>query len=265
MIHKILSDARIPHLVDARVAPRPGQFTPGGIMIHHTAGGRYGDLPSLRLLQQGRKDLPGPLCQIGAGRAGTIAVVCDGRANHAGKGWSEALHRVLRDEPPQAKPGADDQDGNAWFIGIEVENAGDGTDLYPPEQANAVVAACVAICRNRGWSANRIIAHRQWTRRKTDPSRSFDELVRIRVHNELTGGSSFMPGLSESEQRDLYNRVKEVHAVTAASGYIEKTLQLLEKHVADPDTGGGAGGVSLAEFEAELRDELSKLTLSVKP
>lgn len=211
MIYSLLAAARIPHLVDARVAPRNGQFHPAGILLHHTGGPSSGDLPTLKVLQNGRSDLPGPLCQIGVGRYGTVAVVTDGRANHAGKGNAEALHRVMKEEPPAARPGPDDTDGNAWFIGIEIENQGNGTDPYPPNQANAVVATCLAICRDRGWGPNRIIGHKQWTRRKNDPSRSFDELVRTRVHNELNGEPD-MP-LNDDDKKfitdTVYNIVTE--------------------------------------------------------
>lgn len=169
-IHDILVAAHIT-VLDARVDPRPGSFNPIGILLHHTANPQHGDLPSLHLLQHGRADLAGPLVQLGAGREGTIASVCDGRANHAGRGSDVVAARVRADVEPAA-PGPDNTDGNNLFIGIEIENAGDGHDPYPPRQLDHVVDTCVALCVHFGWSANRVIGHKEWTRRKPDPTLS---------------------------------------------------------------------------------------------
>ena len=57
-----------------------------GILCHHTAGGKNGNMPSLDLLVKGRPDLPGPLSQLGLGRDGTYYIIAAGRCNHAGKG-----------------------------------------------------------------------------------------------------------------------------------------------------------------------------------
>ena len=59
-----------------------------GIICHHTAGPRNGNMPSLQTLIQGRSDLPGPLAQLGLGRDGTYFVVeVDSRIVGCG-GWS---------------------------------------------------------------------------------------------------------------------------------------------------------------------------------
>lgn len=167
-IHDILVAAGI-GILDARVDPRPGSFAPIGIVLHHTANPSHGDLPSLHILQHGRSDLPGPLVQLGAGREGTIASVTDGRANHAGRGSDVVAARVRADVEPAA-PGPDNTDGNTLFIGIEIENAGDGHDPYPQRQLDHVVDVCVALCTHFGWSPNRVIGHKEWTRRKPDPT-----------------------------------------------------------------------------------------------
>lgn len=167
-IHDILTAAGIT-VLDARVAPRPGLFNPIGVLLHHTANPQHGDLPSLHLLQHGRADLAGPLVQLGAGREGTIASVTDGRANHAGRGSDVVAARVRADLEP-ATPGSDNTDGNNLFIGIEIENAGDGHDPYPQRQLDHVVDTCVALCVHFGWSANRVIGHKEWTHRKPDPT-----------------------------------------------------------------------------------------------
>lgn len=178
MIHDILADAGIT-VLDARVAPRPGLFNPIGVMLHHTANPQHGDLPSLPLLKKGRADLPGPLVQLGGGREGTIASVTDGRANHAGKGSDVVAARCRADLEP-AGPGSDNTDGNTLFVGIEIENSGTG-ETYPERQLQAVARASAALCLHFGWSAHRVIGHKEWTRRKPDPS--FDmPAMRLRVN-----------------------------------------------------------------------------------
>jgi hypothetical protein len=57
-----------------------------GVICHHTAGPKSGNMPSLRTLIEGRSDLPGPLSQLGLGRDGTYYVIAAGRCNHAGAG-----------------------------------------------------------------------------------------------------------------------------------------------------------------------------------
>ena len=38
--------------------------TISGVMCHHTAGPKTGNMPSLRIVREGRSDLPGPLAQL---------------------------------------------------------------------------------------------------------------------------------------------------------------------------------------------------------
>jgi hypothetical protein len=97
-----------------------------------------------------------------------------GRANHAGLGAKEVLDLVRRDAPVvgDAKDHryADTVPGNAFFYGIEVEDAGDGKAPYPLAQIEALAKLCAALCSAHGWPARRIIHHRQWTARKIDMS-----------------------------------------------------------------------------------------------
>src|SRR6266852_5379520 len=59
-----------------------------GVMCHHTATAKSapGNMPTLRMLIDGRSDLPGPLAQLGLGRDGSFYIIAAGRCNHAGKG-----------------------------------------------------------------------------------------------------------------------------------------------------------------------------------
>lgn len=148
-------------------------FAPQGIMLHHTAGGRVGDAPSLATCIHGRPDLSGPLCHLLLARSGKVHVIAARRANHAGRGASEVLQKVVLGEPVGGDARdhgyADSVSGGPSFYGIEVENDGVG-EAYPEVQIRNLVLICAAICRANGWGAERIIHHRQWTQRKPDMS-----------------------------------------------------------------------------------------------
>jgi hypothetical protein len=163
---------------------RPG-FTPQGIMVHHTAGGKKGDAPTLSVCVNGRVDpknpknnLAGPLCHIVLARSGKAHVVAANIANHAGPGAQQVLDLVRKDEPITADARVrnykDTISGNAFFYGIEVENAGVADDPYPDVQITALGNICAALCKAHGWSASRVVHHRQWTARKIDMSYKAD-------------------------------------------------------------------------------------------
>ncbi|KOV74694.1 peptidoglycan-binding protein [Streptomyces sp. AS58] len=149
-----------------------------GVMIHHTVTGPATDV--VRLIFDGRSDLPGPLATGCITKDGTVHLVGNGRANHAGGGDPDVLAAV-RDEsyggypPPthehDGSPGS--VDGNRHFYGFECENRGDGKDPWPPVQYAAMVRATAAICRKHGWSAKSGIGHLEWSDQKPDP-RGFD-------------------------------------------------------------------------------------------
>lgn len=140
-----------------------------GVMIHHTAG-----VSSLNLVREGTPPLPGPLAHAHLSKTGTVTMVSSGRANHAGAGSSLAYVRVRADRSVPSKPGPDAVDGNSCFYGIEIENRGDGKDPYPVVQYAQAVTWAAAICRHHGWTADSVIGHKEWTRRKIDPSFDMD-------------------------------------------------------------------------------------------
>lgn len=123
-----------------------------GVMIHHTAGPPYGNMPSLRTLVRGRRGLPGPLANFGLGRDGTVYVVAAGRAYHAGVGrW----------------PGI--TSGNLHTLGIEIENDGKG-QAYTASQLIAGPRLAAALCRYYGLAPTSVIGHYEWApARKIDP------------------------------------------------------------------------------------------------
>jgi hypothetical protein len=127
-----------------------------GILWHHTAGPRRGNAPSLAVVMNGRADLPGPLSQFVLGRDGTWYVVAAGRSNHAGAGAWQGV-----------------TSGNSSFLGIEAENAGDGTDEWPPAQIDAYAKGSAALLEHLGLSSLMVAGHKEYALpkgRKIDPT-----------------------------------------------------------------------------------------------
>lgn len=127
-----------------------------GIICHHTAGPKAGNMPSLTTLIRGRSDLPGPLSQLGLGRDGTFYVIAAGRCNHGGIGaWK-------------------DVSGNVRFIGIEAENTGMADDSpWPAVQVDAYKRGVAAILRHIGKAAEDCVGHKEYALpkgRKDDPN-----------------------------------------------------------------------------------------------
>ena len=57
------------------------------VICHATITGRHvPDVNVAGILRDGRKDLPGPLCQLGLDRGGRWWIITDGRGNHNGHG-----------------------------------------------------------------------------------------------------------------------------------------------------------------------------------
>ncbi len=163
--------------MDERVEPRPFTYSPIAILLHHTATGGSEDMPTLGLLKKGMPRLPAPISQLLIGRSGSIAVVSDGYSNHAGGGRKKVLvalqasRALVRDDIAHKDDGAK---GNRWLIGIEVENNGVG-EVYKLECLRSMQRTCAAICKAFGWSADKVIGHKEWSSRKVDPRYNLDE------------------------------------------------------------------------------------------
>lgn len=127
-----------------------------GVICHHTAGGRKGNMPSFNVLVNGRPGLPGPLAQLGLGRDGTYYVIAAGRANHAGRGrWKGVTN------------------GNSNFIGIEAENTGLPNDPWLEAQVDAYHLGVAAILKHIRQGAEFCAGHKEYASpsgRKPDPS-----------------------------------------------------------------------------------------------
>jgi N-acetylmuramoyl-L-alanine amidase len=168
-----------------------------GVMIHHTV--TRDDDSSVALCYNGHSALPGPLCHAVGRNDGTVTLVSNGRANHAGMGDDDVLRAVINETlPPPANEA--NTDGNARFYGIELVNMGDGVDRYTPAQYDAAVRWAAAICRAHGWSAKSVIGHKEWQPGKIDPRGPVDgkgpfdmDVFRSRVQVRLNSGPSTLP------------------------------------------------------------------------
>ncbi|OQR60193.1 N-acetylmuramoyl-L-alanine amidase [Streptomyces maremycinicus] len=137
-----------------------------GVVVHHTV--TSGTADSVSLCFAGHSALPGPLCHGVIAKDGTVHLVGNGRANHAGSGDGDVLKAVIAEKALPA-PNENDTDGNVHFYGFECVNLGDGKDPWPAVQLEAMVRASAALCRAHGWSAASVIGHKEWTNTKIDP------------------------------------------------------------------------------------------------
>jgi hypothetical protein len=158
----------LPEVLDSaglKVAEQPGWRTRGhgdvgtikGVICHHTAGPKTGNMPSLDIVTNGRSDLPGPLAQLCLARDGTYIVVAAGRASHAGAGNWQGITT-----------------GNSSFIGIEAENTGLANDNpWPAVQMDAYKRGVAAILTHVGAQPIMAAGHLEYALpvgRKPDPS-----------------------------------------------------------------------------------------------
>lgn len=138
---------------------------PPGVIWHHTATSRrWADGHVAALLRDGRRDLRGPLAQIGVERDGTIVVVACGRANHDGYGiWENDS------------------------IGWEFYNAGDGEDPWPAVQLDAGHRGIAAVLGHLGHGADRCLGHKESASHKVDPVPLEMSVMRAGVDRYLKG------------------------------------------------------------------------------
>ncbi|HEY4303764.1 MAG TPA: peptidoglycan-binding domain-containing protein [Gemmatimonadaceae bacterium] len=163
MTYSLLWLPRVLEEAGLKVAPVDGWETRGrremgavlGIICHLTACPATGNMPALGTLINGRPDLPGPLAQLGLGRDGTYYIVAAGLCNHAGGGSWQGITT-----------------GNSNFIGIEAENTGAKSDVWPAVQIDAYQRGCAAILRHIGRGAEFCCGHKEYALpkgRKQDP------------------------------------------------------------------------------------------------
>lgn len=208
-------------LLDAglKVAATPGWRTRGrgemgsikGVICHHTATKAKGNMPSLKLITEGRPDLGGPLAQLGLGRDGTFYLVAAGRANHAGAGqWGDV------------------EGGNTHMIGIEAENAGDGSEPWSEVQLDAYKRGVAALLAHVGVPADMCCGHKEYARpsgRKVDPDMDMEEF-RAHVAGHMKGVMAVRPPIPAQDDKerptlrrgDSGDAVREVQAKVGVAG-----------------------------------------------
>ncbi|WP_145498643.1 peptidoglycan-binding protein [Streptomyces sp. CFMR 7] len=153
-----------------------------GVMIHHTV--TSGTAASVELCFNGHSALPGPLCHGVIAKDGTVHLVGNGRANHAGSGDDDVLQAVIAEKalPPDNEANTD---GNRYFYGFECVNLGDGKDPWPAAQLDAIERASAAICRAHGWGERSVIGHLEWQPGKIDPRGFTMDSMRTRIGKRL--------------------------------------------------------------------------------
>ncbi|MEU8671366.1 peptidoglycan-binding protein [Streptomyces anulatus] len=157
-----------------------------GVMIHHTV--TSGTASSVELCYNGHSALPGPLCHGVIAKDGTVHLVGNGRANHAGSGDDDVLRAVIAERELPADNEAN-TDGNRHFYGFEAVNLGDGKDPWPAAQLLAIERAAAAVCRAHGWDPRSVLGHLEWQPGKVDPRGFTMDSMRARVGKRL-GGSA---------------------------------------------------------------------------
>ncbi|MZF56957.1 N-acetylmuramoyl-L-alanine amidase [Streptomyces sp. SID5594] len=153
-----------------------------GVMIHHTV--TSGTANSVELCYNGHSALPGPLCHGVIAKDGTVHLVGNGRANHAGLGDDDVLRAVIAEKalPPDNETNTD---GNRYFYGFECVNLGDGKDPWPAAQLLAIERAAAAVCRAHGWGERSVIGHLEWQPGKVDPRGFTMSSMRTRIGKRL--------------------------------------------------------------------------------
>lgn len=173
-----------------------------GIVIHHTAG-----RDSLSLVYNGTSSLPGPLCHVHLAKNGTFSLISAGRANHAGSFAQNAHDAVVNESAAHPYPdSAEPVDGNDHYYGIEIENLGDGADVYPWVQYVQAVRFAAALCRAHGWTANSVIGHKEGTRRKVDPKGPVEREGMFNMNNfrdDVTQALALPAGAWAKEEEDM--------------------------------------------------------------
>ncbi|TFV33247.1 N-acetylmuramoyl-L-alanine amidase [Streptomyces sp. T1317-0309] len=200
-----------------------------GVLNHHTAG--TSSLATIAV--NGRPGLPPPLAHAYLPKSGVLALVADGRANHAGLAAKNVFNAIVAEKPlPKPDKNSGTVDGNDALYGIEVENLGDGVDVYTCAQYDTWVRFNAAICRHHQWRAGSCAGHLETSvEGKVDPrgrvkgygSRGPFTFAmaqfRADVAERLANPASWSPSAQEDDtDMPQYANLGLVHPYTLAPG-----------------------------------------------
>lgn len=162
-----------------------------GIVVHHT-GSDTGDPVGYakNILWYGYSGLPGPLCFGSPAADGSLVMVGNGRANHAGGGSPVVRDHVVAEDynpatelDPYPYGNSNGTDGNSLFYGFEVQFSG-GHPMTNAQYLTTVIA-CAVICIYHGWSEKSVIGHREWSNDKWDPGMTPMNIFRDHVRQMI--------------------------------------------------------------------------------
>lgn len=150
-----------------------GQMTAvKGVICHHTGSSGSG---AENVVRDGRTGLAGPLAQLTLRRDGSVGVLANGQAWHAGTGSWPSIGR---------------NNGNAYCIGIEAVY--NGSDITAA-QRDAYPRLVAALCRHYRVPVGNVIGHREWAPgRKVDPGQ-IDMAAFRRAVQSLVSGTAPAP------------------------------------------------------------------------
>lgn len=112
-------------------------------------------------------------CNFNVKSDGTVHVIAAGSCNYStGEGSllvrKETAKGIAPSDTAKARRLENDAGGNSWYITNETDHLGDGGQI-PQAQYDAILKCWLVIFEKMGWPAERLIAHGEWTDRKTDP------------------------------------------------------------------------------------------------
>jgi hypothetical protein len=211
------------------------------IVLHHTAGPKTGEAPSLEVVEDGRPDLAGPLAHLVLGRSGKWYVVAAGLCWHTGvtlEAWQS----------------------NAHAIGIEAEAT--GVDAWPAAQYDSYLAGARALADHYGVPYGRVLGHREVC---SPPGRKIDPNFDCAAFRAALAEEADVP-LSDADVERIARRAADlvwqrptrntwgdiVEAQQILNGTEGRGAKVLERLSAAPASTGGLDLEALAERVVDL-------------
>jgi len=206
-----------------RTRRHAGAFTPVGVMVHHTGS----ENSSMVTIRDGHSRLAGPLAQLYVEQIPhpKVWLISQGKCWHAGSGSPVQLERTQQGLAPLSRaPDPEDGNGNQWYWGIEIE--GDTPDDFDDERYQLSVRCTAAILDANGWGPERVVAHKEWTKRKVDPAFNMT-VFRDHVADEIEAHD--MAQFTEEEVKQLKGLVLGLKKVDSTGYGLRHAVTLVRK------------------------------------